>query len=67
MKQHHLCIRKTYSPLISNLPPYRELSSADPARLTVATHTSNSVICLPIYPELEKEHLDFFIDIIQQQ
>jgi dTDP-4-amino-4,6-dideoxygalactose transaminase len=67
MKPNCISIVPNFYPLISSFPPYRELPSADPVNLAVANKTADSVVCLPMYPELEKQHLDYIIEIIQQQ
>jgi dTDP-4-amino-4,6-dideoxygalactose transaminase len=33
---------------------YRDLESAAPERLPVATASANQILCLPIYPELSE-------------
>jgi len=52
LQSHNVFCRRYFYPLISRFPPYRELSSADPAKLAVSRQVSESVICLPIYPDL---------------
>ena len=44
--------RRYFYPLISNLPMYRGLGSAAPETLPIANQVSDSVICLPIFPDL---------------
>lgn len=56
--------RLYFQPLLSNLPMYRDLPSANPANLTVANRVVEQVICLPIYPNLEHETVDFIIGLI---
>lgn len=51
MKINNICAEHYFYPLISSIPPYRELPSANPANLTMAAQVSDSVICLPIYPD----------------
>ncbi|MDX9694886.1 MAG: DegT/DnrJ/EryC1/StrS family aminotransferase [Bacteroidales bacterium] len=57
--------RRYFYPLISNFPIYSGLKSAAPDNLKVANMVSQEVICLPIYPELELENVDFIINLIR--
>ncbi len=56
--------RRYFYPLISDFPMYRGMPSAAHANLPVARKAAEQVICLPIYPVLSNEHLDFIIAII---
>jgi len=56
--------RKYFFPLISNFPMYRTLDSARRENLPVAERISSNILCLPIYPELEKETLKRIINIV---
>lgn len=44
--------RRYFYPLISSMPMYRGLPSAQPANLPVAEQAAQEVLCLPIYPAL---------------
>jgi len=44
--------RRYFYPLISDMPMYRGLPSADGGNLPIARRTADEVLCLPIYPEL---------------
>ena len=53
--------------LFSKLSPYKGLDSAKPDNLPVANKTTEQVICLPIYPDLDLEKvkiisIDVFIE-----
>lgn len=61
---HQIHGRRYFQPLISSLPMYRDLPSASPANLPVANRIVKQVICLPIYPNLEHETVDFIIGLI---
>jgi dTDP-4-amino-4,6-dideoxygalactose transaminase len=50
--------RRYFYPLLSNLPLYRDLPGADPQSLPQANAIAESVLCLPIYPELTSEEQD---------
>lgn len=53
LKQHNIFGRRYFYPLISQFPPYRELDSAKSENLPHAQKTTEQVICLPIYPDME--------------
>lgn len=50
--------RRYFYPLISDMPMYRGLPSADPGKLKAARSIADSVICLPIYPGLTDTQVD---------
>jgi len=54
LKENNIFSRRYFYPLISNFEPYRELTSANPANLPVATKAALQVLCLPIYVELNE-------------
>ena len=56
--------RRYFYPLISEFPMYRGLPSASAANLPVATRAAREIICLPIYPDLATERIDFVIGLI---
>ncbi len=56
--------RRYFFPLISSLPMYRDLSSADPANLSEACAAAEEVLCLPIYPDLSEADQDRIINAI---
>jgi dTDP-4-amino-4,6-dideoxygalactose transaminase len=64
LKDQHIYARRYFYPLISDFPMYRGLPSAAPSNLSVARKVASEVICLPIYPDLLKEQLDFIIQLI---
>ncbi len=43
---------------------YNHFDSANPKKLLNAVKMADQVICLPIYPELKKEKVDFIISKI---
>lgn len=57
--------RRYFYPLISDLPMYRDLPSAAPEGLPVARDAADRVLCLPIYPDLEKDDQMRIIEIVQ--
>jgi dTDP-4-amino-4,6-dideoxygalactose transaminase len=59
--------RRYFYPLISELPMYRGLPSAAQSNLPVACKAASEVICLPIYPVLSNEQVDFILELIVGQ
>ncbi|MDP2822992.1 MAG: DegT/DnrJ/EryC1/StrS family aminotransferase [Sulfuritalea sp.] len=49
--------RRYFFPLISEFPMYRGLPSANLSGLPVATSVSRRVLCLPLYPALERDQV----------
>lgn len=66
LKAHGILARRYFYPLISAFPMYQGLPSSAAANLPVATKTANEVICLPIYPDLPAERVDFVMKLIAQ-
>lgn len=64
LKDHGICPRRYFYPLISEFPMYRSLPSAAAHNLPQATAAANQVLCLPIYPDLEPATLDFIASLI---
>ncbi len=64
-RKEDILVRRYFYPLISDLPMYRGLPSANPAHLPVAKSVSERILCLPIYPALEAEDVARVIDIIK--
>lgn len=64
MIDNGIYVRRYFYPLISDFPMYRGLPSAAPANLPVARTIAEQVICLPIYPDLSSEQLDFILSLI---
>lgn len=63
LRNHGIYARRYFFPLISDIPMYRDLPSAQ--NTPIASNASNSVICLPIYPELDFEIVASIIKIIR--
>lgn len=53
--------RRYFYPLISTFAPYRNLPSAAPANLPVATKVADQVICLPLHHALTEEDIERII------
>lgn len=65
LKQHNIIGRKYFCPLISELPVYKNLNSASQDNLPIANHMSQSVICIPIHPELTHRGINNIISILK--
>jgi len=65
LKRHNIFGRRYFYPLISQFPSYRGLSSAKASNLPVAENVAEQVICLPIYPTLDVEDINFIARIIK--
>jgi len=50
--------RRYFYPLISTFSPYKDLPSAAPVNLPVATKMANEVICLPMHQDLTEKDIE---------
>ncbi|MBT3384104.1 MAG: DegT/DnrJ/EryC1/StrS family aminotransferase [Prolixibacteraceae bacterium] len=66
LKQNGIYGRRYFYPLISELTNYKKLNSADPANLQVAKRVAEQVICLPIYPGLNKKEIKKIAGILNK-
>lgn len=57
LKKNNIFARRYFYPLISQFPTYRGQSSANPNNLPVAEKITTQILCLPIYPDLEKKDI----------
>ena len=64
LKENNIFGRRYFYPLISTFSTYKGLESANPENLSVATKIADSVLCLPIYAELEEEDVEYIIRLI---
>lgn len=67
LKEQDIHPRRYFYPLISDFPMYRGLPSAHRDNLPVATVAAQQVLCLPIYPELDKSVVNKIIRFIATQ
>jgi dTDP-4-amino-4,6-dideoxygalactose transaminase len=56
--------RRYFFPLVSDLPSFQHHSSAEPSNLPEARRVANSIVCLPIYPDLPSVVQDRIIEIV---
>ena len=54
LSRHGIVSRRYFHPLVSSLPPYRHLPSAQPAHLPAAHSVAERVLCLPIHSEMSE-------------
>ena len=59
LKEKNIYTRRYFYPLISDLPTYKTLISADISNLAVAKSISLQILCLPIYPDLGTDDIEF--------
>jgi dTDP-4-amino-4,6-dideoxygalactose transaminase len=67
LKNHGIYARRYFYPLIADFPMYRGLPSATRANLGKASHASDQVLCLPIYPKLEIHEQEKIINAIKDE
>jgi dTDP-4-amino-4,6-dideoxygalactose transaminase len=67
LREHNIIARRYFYPLISEFPMYRTVAGASRSNLPVASAVAEKVLCLPIYPDMEKERLARVIDVIQSR
>jgi dTDP-4-amino-4,6-dideoxygalactose transaminase len=65
LKSHNIYGRRYFYPLISTFSPYRDLDSAKPENLPVATKLADMVLCLPIYADLKLEDVEKICSVIK--
>jgi len=66
LKAEDIFARRYFHPLLSSLPMYSGLPSADPANLPVATRAAEQILCLPIYEGLEEAEQDRVIEAMRR-
>jgi len=64
-KKYNIFSRRYFYPLISQFPTYRNLPSARKENLKVAERITEQIICLPIYPELEKNTITKICELLK--
>jgi dTDP-4-amino-4,6-dideoxygalactose transaminase len=64
LRENGIHPRRYFYPLVSSFPMYRDLPSASPSNLPVAAKAAQAVLCLPIYPALLDEQVDFIGSLI---
>lgn len=64
LRDNNIYARRYFYPLISDFPMYRGMASAAPANLPAARQAAEQIICLPQYPGLTFEQIDFIVSLI---
>lgn len=67
LKSNNIFGRRYFYPLISQFPTYRGLESARTGNMPVAERITESVICLPIYPNLDQSDLHKICTIVSRK
>jgi dTDP-4-amino-4,6-dideoxygalactose transaminase len=67
LKDRGVNLRRYFYPLISEFPMYRGLPSANRDNLPLATKAARQVLCLPIYPDLERKVVDQIAGFVASQ
>ena len=65
LKESNIFARRYFYPLISSFPMYSKYKSSAPDNLIMANLIANQILCLPIYPSLEKHNVERIIQIIR--
>ncbi|MEM1142828.1 MAG: DegT/DnrJ/EryC1/StrS family aminotransferase [Pseudomonadota bacterium] len=65
MREKQIRGRRYFYPLISEMPMYRNIATADSENLAVAHRISSSVICLPIYSDMGEGQVDRVVEAIR--
>ncbi|MDX1669655.1 MAG: DegT/DnrJ/EryC1/StrS family aminotransferase [Limnobacter sp.] len=65
MREQDILGRRYFYPLISDMPMYRKLPSANADNLPRAHEASQKVICLPIYPDLPMDEVQRVCEALQ--
>lgn len=66
LKKHNIYSRRYFYPLISNLPTYRNLSSATKDNLPIANIVAGRILCLPIYGDLQINEVQNICSIMKE-
>jgi dTDP-4-amino-4,6-dideoxygalactose transaminase len=64
LKENNILSRRYFYPLISTFSTYKGLDSARPENLSGATKIADSVICLPMYQDINEEIINRILHII---
>ncbi|MEA1877220.1 MAG: DegT/DnrJ/EryC1/StrS family aminotransferase [Bacteroidota bacterium] len=66
LRKNNIIARRYFYPLISQFPTYNELETAKPGNLPVAEKITNQILCLPIYPGLDRSSIKRILNIIRK-
>lgn len=65
LRKNNIFARRYFFPLISDFPMYRGLPSARRDNLPVAAAATEKVLCLPIFPALERKDQERIAEIVR--
>ena len=65
LKSYGFFGRRYFFPLISNMPMYRTMTSANTDNLVVANRLAAQVLCLPIFPDLDRISVEAICNLIK--
>jgi dTDP-4-amino-4,6-dideoxygalactose transaminase len=66
LKKYNIFCRRYFYPLISQFSAYRGLESSQPGKMPVAERITEEILCLPIYPELTLDVVEYVIKFINK-
>jgi len=66
LRSEEIFSRRYFYPLISDMPMYRTLESANPSNLVCAKLAAERILCLPIYEGLDVAEQDRILSIIER-
>lgn len=64
LREHQILGRRYFYPLISSFSLYKDLPSAAPENLPVATRLSSQVLCLPLHHELGEADVERILSLV---
>ena len=67
LKLNNINGRRYFYPLISQFPIYKGLPSARADNLPISNRIARQVLCLPLYPNLDKDTVDFISLLIARK
>jgi len=67
LREHGIFSRRYFYPLISRIPAYCNLPSADASKLPVAERVAEQILCLPIYGDLSLSIVDDICMMISEK
>lgn len=64
LRRQNIFTRKYFSPLLSNMPMYKNIPSSKAENLPVASKVDQQILCLPIYPALSESDVEWIAQAI---
>lgn len=64
LKANNIFARRYFYPLISSMSVYSDTAKTCRAELPIAARAADSVLCLPIYPGLDRTAVDRVLDVL---